>query len=101
MTQIVSLPNELLAPIVGHLRDRRIDFFDPVATKDLQSVRLVCRRVSFSWHFVEDIMAYYPVKMLTIATPMLFENMVYDLKLWRRKDINRYAKKITVLSIIS
>ena len=47
MTQIVSLPNKLLAPIVGHLRDRKIDLFNPVATKDLQSVRLVCRRVSF------------------------------------------------------
>ena len=36
MTQIVSLPNELLAPIVGRLRDRRIDFFfDTVVTKDL------------------------------------------------------------------
>ena len=80
MTQIVSLPNELLAPIISHLRDRRIDFFDPVATKDLQSARPVCRRVSFSRHCVEDIMAYCPVKMLAIATPMLFENMVYDLK---------------------
>ena len=46
-------------------------------------------------------MAYSPVKMLAIATPILFENMVYDLKLWRQKDISRYAKIITVLSIIS
>ena len=93
MTQIISLPNELLVPIVGHLRDRKkIDLFNPVATKDLQSVRLVCGRVSFSWHCVGDIMAYSPVKMLAIATPILFENMVYDLKLWRQEDINRYAK---------
>ena len=76
MTQIVSPPNELLAPTVGHLRDRRVDFFDPVATKVLQSVRLVCRRVSFSWLCVEDIMAHSPVKTLAIATPMLFENML-------------------------
>ena len=34
MTQIVSLPNELLAPIVGHLQDRRIDFFDPVCSDE-------------------------------------------------------------------
>ena len=40
------LPNEILTPIVGHLRDRRIDLFDPVATKDLQSVRLVSSTVS-------------------------------------------------------
>lgn len=101
MTQIVSLPNELLAPIVGHLRDGRIDFFDPVATRDLQSVRLVCRRVRCLWRCVEDIMAYCPVKMLAIATTMLFENMVYDLKLWRQKDVNRYGEPISVLSIVS
>ena len=101
MTQIISLPNELLAPIIGHLRDRRIDFFDPVATKDLQSVRLVCRSVRFLWHCVEESMAYNPVKMLAVATPMLFENMVYDLKLWRQEDINRYAKIVTFLSTIS
>ena len=101
MTQIVSLPNELLTPIVGHLRERRTDFFDPVATKDVQSVRPVCHEVSFSWHRLEDIMAYCCLKMLGIATPMLFENMVYDLKLWRQTDINRYAAIIIVLSIIS
>ncbi|CAD6582497.1 MAG: hypothetical protein ASARMPRED_000985 [Alectoria sarmentosa] len=67
------LPNEILIPIVGHLRDRRIDPFDPVATKDLQSVRLVSST------------------MLAIATPMLFENMVYDLKLYRPQDVNRLA----------
>ena len=99
MTQIVSLPNELLTPVVGHLRDRRINFFDPVATKDLQNVRLVCRRVSFLWHCVGNIMAYCPVKMLAIATPMLFENMVYDLKLWRQENVNRCAESVTVLSL--
>ncbi len=46
-------------------------------------------------------MADGPVKMLAIATPMLFENMVYDLKLWREEDITRYAYILTVLSVIS
>ena len=73
MTQIVSLPNELLAPMVSHLRDRRIDFFDSVAAKYLQSERLVCRRVSFSWLCIENIMACSPVEVLATATPISFE----------------------------
>ena len=50
MANFVALPTELLTPIVGHLRDRRIDPFDPVATKDLQSVRLVSRMVGSLCH---------------------------------------------------
>lgn len=45
MANFIGQPSELLIRIVGHLRDRRIDFFDPVATKDLHSVRLVSHRV--------------------------------------------------------
>ena len=58
MTQIVSPANELLAPMIDPLRDGRTNFFDPIATNDLNNVRLFCRRVSFSWHCVEVIMSY-------------------------------------------
>lgn len=45
MANICVLPNELLTPIIGHLRERKIDHFDSVATKDLQTMRLVCSKV--------------------------------------------------------
>ena len=45
MADLVALPTELLSLIVGHLRDERIHLFDPLATRDLQNVRLVSRTV--------------------------------------------------------
>lgn len=45
MANISVLANELLTSIIGSLRDRKIDHFDPVATKDLQTIRLVCSKV--------------------------------------------------------
>ena len=48
MARFVGFPNEISTPIVSHLRDRRIDPFDPVATKDLQNMRLVSRNVRAS-----------------------------------------------------
>lgn len=39
-------PNEVMAPIVGHLQDKKIDYFDQVAMKDLQNMRRVSRSVS-------------------------------------------------------
>lgn len=41
-----DLPNELLVMIIRLLIARRIDHFDPVATKELQSLRLASQRVS-------------------------------------------------------
>lgn len=46
MANLLDLPNELLTPIVGHLRKKKIDHFDSVATKDLQTMRLVCPKVN-------------------------------------------------------
>lgn len=97
----MTLPNELLILIVDHLRDEKIHFFDPVATKDLQSVRLICRRVGSLcrciWHSTYAI----TVKMLTVATPLLFENLVYDLKFYREKEINRCVASTFQVLIIS
>ena len=45
MADLVALPTELLSLILGHLRDERIHLFDPLATRDLQNVRLVSRTV--------------------------------------------------------
>ena len=45
MAKLVALPNELWSLIVGHLQDEKIHLFDPLATRDLQSVRLVSRTV--------------------------------------------------------
>lgn len=101
MASFVALPNELLTTIVSHLRDRRIDPFDPVATKDLQNARLVSRSVSFlialAWLKADS----NSVKMLAVATPMLFENMVYDLKFYRKKDVDRCAPPTIQTSIFS
>lgn len=46
MASIHSLPNELLIYIVEFLLDGRIDHFDPIATQDLQNIRLVSLSVS-------------------------------------------------------
>ena len=64
-TSYHGLPNELLHRIAARLCDRRINSFDPVATKDLQNVRLASR------------------KLLEVATPLLFENLVLDFSSWR------------------
>lgn len=45
MANTCVLPNELLIPIVGHLRDGKINHFDSAATKDLQTMRLVSFQV--------------------------------------------------------
>ena len=45
MASFGLLPNELLESIVKHVQDRKIDSFDVVANRDLQSVRLVCKTV--------------------------------------------------------
>ena len=45
MVDLIALPTELLGLIVNHLRDERIHLFDPLATRDLQNVRLVSRTV--------------------------------------------------------
>ena len=63
MAKFLALPNELLHPIVGHLRHRRIDCFDPVATKYLQSVRLVSRRITH----VPDCLMGLPAAVSTIV----------------------------------
>lgn len=57
MANFIGQPNELLIRIVGHLRDRRINLFDPVATKDLQNVRLVSHRVRVLWQSPEKALA--------------------------------------------
>ena len=46
MALFQDLPNELFIMIVNLLIARKIDYFDPVATKDLQSLRLVSQTVS-------------------------------------------------------
>lgn len=101
MANLVAFSNELLVPIASQLRDGRIDPFDPVATKDLQNVRLVSRRVSFpvalAWPHADS----NSVKMLAIATPMLFENMVYDLKFYKKQDVDRCAPATVCTSIFS
>ena len=45
MASFGLLPNELVESVVKHLQDRKIDSFDIVANRDLQSVRLVCKTV--------------------------------------------------------
>lgn len=46
MANLSKIPNELLNDILGHLRYKKIDHFDPIATKDLQNARLVSRWVN-------------------------------------------------------
>ena len=48
MASFGTLPNELVESVVQHLQDRKIDSFDIVAIRDLQSVRLVCKTVRVS-----------------------------------------------------
>lgn len=69
MTVLNYLPNEILLEIVKCLCDRKIHHFDTVGTKDLQHVRLVSKR------------------LLNLATPLLFENMVLDEKLLGDEDL--------------
>ena len=45
MALLRELPNELFVMIVRFLVARRIEHFDPVAIKDLQSLRLVAQKV--------------------------------------------------------
>ena len=45
MALLWDLPDELFVMIVGALVARRINHFDPIAIKDLQSLRLVCQKV--------------------------------------------------------
>ena len=68
-----DLPEELLLEAVKKLcdRDRKVHCFDPVGVKDLQHVRLV-----------SSIMG-------SIATPLLFENMVHNEKLMDDKSLTR------------
>lgn len=60
-TMLDKIADELLIKIVGYICDDRIDFFDPVATKTLQVLRLTCKGT------------------LNVPTPFLFENMTLDL----------------------
>ena len=46
MASFKDLPNELLDQIPKHLCAGKIDHFDPVATRDLQNLRLISRLVS-------------------------------------------------------
>lgn len=46
MASLKGLPYELLDQIPKHLCASKIDYFDPVATRDLQNLRLVSRLVS-------------------------------------------------------
>ena len=43
MAPLASLPNELLDPVVKHVRDQKIDDLSSVATRDLQNIRVACR----------------------------------------------------------
>ena len=50
MANLAALPFELLSLIMGHLQNEKIHLFDPIATKDLQNVRLVCHKVGSLCH---------------------------------------------------
>ena len=45
MAETKEVPVEHLNSIVEHLCDRRIVFFDPVVTTDLQNLRLTSKQV--------------------------------------------------------
>lgn len=47
MALLRDLPNEVLVMIARLMVGRRIDHFDPVATRDLQSLRLVSQSVCY------------------------------------------------------
>lgn len=51
MPSFALLPNEILYLFIKHLLNGKIIDFDPVATRDLQNVRLVCGTVRRAPHF--------------------------------------------------
>lgn len=57
MADLRDLPNEVLVMITRSMVGRRIDHFDPVATRDLQSLRLVSPRVCHVTSRWDDVLS--------------------------------------------
>ena len=98
MALLRALPNELFVRIARSLIGRRIDHFDPVAIKDLQSFRLVSQRVSHVTTRLHHTSLGGGTTKLNntfsqfnaAAIPTLFENMVLDFSSFKLDDMRRF-----------